>query len=1203
MANHHLQFVACSIFLFLTSVASASWPTYQHDASRSGSTTESAPKDPKHAWTYTSPVPPKPAWDEPALWDGWSKTYDLKNRQVFDKVFHVAEANGRLFFGSSVDEQVHCLDSKTGEQLWSHFTEGPVRLAPTVHKNRVYVGSDDGFVYCLEAETGELIWKQSPGPQTRRVAGNGRVISPWAIRTSVVIEGDTAYCGAGVIPSEGVFVVAMNADTGEQIWKSEMKDLPAQGYMLASKTRLYVVTSRDTPIVLDAKTGKRLHKVKGGTGGTYALLTGDTLIYGPSKTGDVNMIGESQDVLASFQGNHMIVAQPLSYLQSKDELSSLDRGAYVKLYGERNQVGKKKSAAEKKLKKAREEAKKLEEAQEKEASEDNAAKATELEKQIEELKKEVTTVTAEYKRVGEELKACLKWRTKCQVPFSLILADGVLVGGGDGEVIAVDANTGELLWQRAVPGKAYGLAVSDGQLFVSTDSGTIHCFADDVDDKPIDTTAFIPRPVRHQSYQGIIASAEKIPAEIHGPFTEFIGPGKVRIEWDTAVPMSSTLRFGIDMETAREFADATLKTEHEFVVDEVQPEVVYRFQVGGKTADDTEITSEAYRFDSHLNYLPTMVPASASPFELDVSRDKKISDYVTELIETVGTRGYALVVGATDGRLSYELAKRTDMKVVVVEKNMRTAEAIRKRLQQTPLYGARITVHQQDLATTKYGPFLANVLTSESYFDTGNLPAPIETLYHCVRPAGGLLSLTSEDGSEVVDDWTQFNGGKGNSLFHVRGRLPNTGEWSHQYASADNSACSRDDSITGELTVQWWGRPGARPMPDRGNRNPPPVSANGRLYVQGNRTLFGLDAYNGAILWAKQIPTMRRANMPRDGSNMVAADEHICVAIAGKCVAFDGQTGKRLRNFEVPQQLLDERPDQDYDWGFVSRIETQLFGTAVRRGASYLGDKGEWYEGASDKDAAKVTSDGFFAQDAYSGETNWTYTDGQIINSTITIADGKIFFIESRSDAAKAAKSGRMSREVLQDQVLIALDATSGEIVWQKPYDFSKCETVAYMTHSNGTLLVTGTDKKNVFHTYAFNSEDGAELWQHDAPMKKGHHTGQLAHPTIVGDLVYFNKHTYELRTGKVLGVHNFDWHGCGVMSASNHSVFSRYEYHGMLDLKTNQRTEFLGIRSGCWLSLIPSGGLLLAPETSAGCSCGHSIQTSIAYVPKAALK
>ena len=112
-----------------------------------------------------------------------------------------------------------------------------------------------------------------------------------------------------------------------------------------------------------------------------------------------------------------------------------------------------------------------------------------------------------------------------------------------------------------------------------------------------------------------------------------------------------------------------------------------------------------------------------------------------------------------------------------------------------------------------------------------------------------------------------------------RGELPGSGEWRHQYAGPDNAACSRDERVRGELVVQWWGRPGARPMPDRGNRNPPPVSANGRLYVQGNRTLFGLDAYNGTILWSKQIPTMRRANMPRDGSNMVADDDHLWVAI------------------------------------------------------------------------------------------------------------------------------------------------------------------------------------------------------------------------------------------------------------------------------------------------------------------------------------
>ena len=112
--------------------ATGDWPTYQHDNSRSGSTTDSAPRQPVHAWSFRSATRPIAAWDEPALWDGWSKVYNLKNRQVFDKTFHVAAVNNRVYFGSSVDDQVRCLDALTGEEVWSFFTEGPVRLAPTV---------------------------------------------------------------------------------------------------------------------------------------------------------------------------------------------------------------------------------------------------------------------------------------------------------------------------------------------------------------------------------------------------------------------------------------------------------------------------------------------------------------------------------------------------------------------------------------------------------------------------------------------------------------------------------------------------------------------------------------------------------------------------------------------------------------------------------------------------------------------------------------------------------------------------------------------------------------------------------------------------------------------------------------------------------------------------------------------------------------
>lgn len=57
-----------------------------------------------------------------------------------------------------------------------------------------------------------------------------------------------------------------------------------------------------------------------------------------------------------------------------------------------------------------------------------------------------------------------------------------------------------------------------------------------------------------------------------------------------------------------------------------------------------------------------------------------------------------------------------------------------------------------------------------------------------------------------------------------------------------------------------------------------------------------------------------------------------------------------------------------------------------------------------------------------------------------------------------------------------------------------------------------------------------------------------------------------------------------------------------MWDVKTDRRSQFKGIRGGCWISMIPAGGLVLAPESSAGCSCTDSIQTSVAYIPRSSV-
>ena len=65
------------------------WPTYRHDSARSATTGEKLPAGLVEAWVYRSRRPPHMAWPGAAKWDGWHKIYGLKDRMIFDRVFHV----------------------------------------------------------------------------------------------------------------------------------------------------------------------------------------------------------------------------------------------------------------------------------------------------------------------------------------------------------------------------------------------------------------------------------------------------------------------------------------------------------------------------------------------------------------------------------------------------------------------------------------------------------------------------------------------------------------------------------------------------------------------------------------------------------------------------------------------------------------------------------------------------------------------------------------------------------------------------------------------------------------------------------------------------------------------------------------------------------------------------------------------------------
>jgi hypothetical protein len=318
----------------------ADWPTYRGDNRRSGVTAESPQMPLARSWVHKAAHPPRPAWPEaPAKRDVYRKV-GLGPTVVFDRALHVAVEGQSLFYASSADDTVICLDAKTGTKRWTFTTEGPVRLAPTVAGGRVYAASDDGCVYCLNADDGKLFWLHRVGPADRRLPGNGRMISLWPVRCGLVVDGGTVYACAGLFPSQGAYLCALEAEDGSVAWKRQV-DISAQGYLIASPDQLFVPTGRTPPHIYRRADGQQVAPFPGGGqqrsgtpegGGTFAVLVEDQLAHSAGEKGGIQIThARSRQKIIFSSGLRLVAQGPIVYILDHDRLSALDRQHYVEL--------------------------------------------------------------------------------------------------------------------------------------------------------------------------------------------------------------------------------------------------------------------------------------------------------------------------------------------------------------------------------------------------------------------------------------------------------------------------------------------------------------------------------------------------------------------------------------------------------------------------------------------------------------------------------------------------------------------------------------------------------------------------------------------------------------------------------------------------------------------------------------------------------
>lgn len=134
----------------------------------------------------------------------------------------MAVAGGRLFtmLRRGDDEQIVCLDTKTGEQRWLYgypiqynngYGGGP-RSTPTVAGERVYAVGATGILSCLDAQTGKKVWDHDLLREF-----NARNLQ-WGVSFSPLVDGNLVYAipgGAG-----GNSLAAFDKGDGHLVWHS-----------------------------------------------------------------------------------------------------------------------------------------------------------------------------------------------------------------------------------------------------------------------------------------------------------------------------------------------------------------------------------------------------------------------------------------------------------------------------------------------------------------------------------------------------------------------------------------------------------------------------------------------------------------------------------------------------------------------------------------------------------------------------------------------------------------------------------------------------------------------------------------------------------------------------------------------------------------------------------------------------------------------
>jgi len=172
------------------------WPTYRHDARRTGATASEVAPQVSNQWQV----------------------------RLGGRLTPPVVSGSRVYVAAKDEHTLYAFHRQHGRRLWQFTAAGRIDSPPSVHGELILFGCADGRVYCLRAVDGQLAWRFQAAPFDERIIAFGQLESPWRVHGSVLIKDGLAYFTAGRSSylDGGIWVFALDPKTGKVVHQARL---------------------------------------------------------------------------------------------------------------------------------------------------------------------------------------------------------------------------------------------------------------------------------------------------------------------------------------------------------------------------------------------------------------------------------------------------------------------------------------------------------------------------------------------------------------------------------------------------------------------------------------------------------------------------------------------------------------------------------------------------------------------------------------------------------------------------------------------------------------------------------------------------------------------------------------------------------------------------------------------------------------------